>query len=319
MASRRDRPRISPKTHSLPRAHFSRRRFLQSTAATGLWLSWERSSFAKTSSWQQQLRRYRIWDLHAHLTGQGLSAQERVAWVLRYGRRLGVERVVFFMGMRFRYDPTPAQFRKDNDDLMRAVEASRGAALGFVYLNPKFPEESIRELHRCVRDGPLVGVKLWVALRAQDPRVLQVVREAARLGVPVFQHTWYKTTGNLPGESTPEDLAQLAQACPQAQLIAGHTGGQWAWGIAAIRRHRNIWAGLGGTDPQAGMVEMAVRELGARRVLFGSDTPGRTFASQVAKVLGASVSEQEKFMILGANLRRLLAPVLQTKGEKVQP
>jgi hypothetical protein len=39
-----------------------------------------------------------------------------------------------------------------------------------------------------------------------------------------------------------------------------------------------------GFDPTAGVTEMAVREVGAARVLYGSDAGGRSFASQLAKV-----------------------------------
>ncbi len=301
-----------------------RRRFLYGSALAlgGSWFGAARSAQGAGPSgpWhRRQLERLRIWDLHGHLTGLGGTPEERIRWILRYARRLGIQRVVFFMGLRFRYDPTPKQFRQDNDDLMKALDAARGRALGFVYLNPKYPEESLRELDRCVRDGPLVGVKLWVAARATSPGVLAVVRRAAELKAPVYQHTWYKTTGNLPGESTPADAAQLAEACPQARIIAGHTGGQWERGIRAIRSQKNLWAGIGGTDPCAGMVEMAVRELGPRRVLYGSDCPGRSFASQLAKVLGAEIAPEHKELILGANLRRLLAPVLAAKGISIQP
>jgi len=48
-----------------------------------------------------------------------------------------------------------------------------------------------------------------------------------------------------------------------------------------------VTAEICGSDPTAGIVEMAVRELGAQRVMYGSDFTGRSFASQLAKVYGA--------------------------------
>jgi predicted TIM-barrel fold metal-dependent hydrolase len=62
---------------------------------------------------------------------------------------------------------------------------------------------------------------------------------------------------------------------------------------------------------------MAVRELGAERVLYGSDAPGRSFASQLAKVHGADIPEDAKRLILGENLKRLLTPILRDKGVRV--
>ena len=59
---------------------------------------------------------------------------------------------------------------------------------------------------------------------------------------------------------------------------------------------------------------MAVRELGAERVVYGSDAGGRSFASQLAKVMGADVPDAAKRLILAGNLRRLLGPILEAKG-----
>jgi uncharacterized protein len=52
-------------------------------------------------------------------------------------------------------------------------------------------------------------------------------------------------------------------------------------------------------------------------VIYGSDVGGRSFASQLSKVLGARVPDSDKKLILGGNLRRLLAPVLRAKGYPV--
>ena len=59
---------------------------------------------------------------------------------------------------------------------------------------------------------------------------------------------------------------------------------------------------------------MAVRELGARRVLYGSDASGRSFASQIGRVLGADISDADKRLILRENLRNLLLPALRRRG-----
>ena len=163
----------------------------------------------------------------------------------------------------------------------------------------------------------MVGVKLWVAQRCNAPELDPILDRAAQLKAIVFQHTWLKITGNLPGESTPMELAELAARHPSAKIVCGHSGGDWERGLRAIRSHKNVYAELGGGDPTAGVTEMAVRELGAERVIYGSDVGGRSFASQLAKVLGADIAESAKRLILGQNLKRLLNPILQQKGINV--
>jgi uncharacterized protein len=100
-------------------------------------------------------------------------------------------------------------------------------------------------------------------------------------------------------------------------FIAAHTGADWEIGIRAIRDCRNVSAELCGSDPTAGFTEMAVRELGPERVIYGSDAGGRSFASQLGKVLGAEIPTSAKKLILGENLKRLLLPILKQKGVRV--
>lgn len=256
-----------------------------------------------------------IWDLHCHLSGvPGNTPEARLGRLLEYADRLGIARLCVFMGMEWSYDPSPEKLRQENDEVLRAVRAFPDRAFGFVYLSPKHPQTSLDELNRCVRDGPMVGVKLWVAGHCDRPELDPLIARAAELKAVILQHTWLKITGNLPGESTPQELAALAARHPHAMLVCGHSGGDWETGLRAVRPYRNVYADLAVGDPTAGFTEMAVRELGAERVLYGSDAGGRSFASQLAKVYGAELSGSAKQLILGRNLQRLLQPILKEKG-----
>jgi len=237
--------------------------------------------------------------------------------LIKYADRMGISRLCVFMGMNWSFDPTPQDFRKQNDEALQALSHWHHRAFGFVYVNPKHVKESLAEIDRCIRDGPMVGIKLWVALRANNTELDPIIERATELKAVVFQHTWIKITGNLPGESTPMDLAELAARHPRATIICGHAGGDWEQGIRAVRVQKHVAVDLGGGDPAAGVTEMAVRELGAERVIYGSDAGGRSFASQLAKVQGADISDEAKRLILGANLKRLLEPILKAKGVRL--
>jgi hypothetical protein len=206
--------------------------------------------------------------------------------------------------------------RQSNDDVLAAVRCEPERIFGLAYLSPRHPRESLDELKRCVRDGPMVGVKLWVAMHCNTPALDPIVDLAAELKAPLLQHAYFRNGGNLPGESSPSDAAWLAARHPHAVFFCGHTGGDWERGIRAIRKTGNVYADVCGCDPSAGLVEMAVRVLGAERVLYASDAGGRSFASQLAKVLGADIPERAKRLALGENLRRVLAPILSAKGVK---
>src|SRR5262249_61636872 len=168
-----------------------------------------------------------IWDLHCHISPgfPGRTPEERMAQMIRFADRMGIERMCIYMGMRIVVDPDPKELRQQNDEVLQALSHWHDRAFGFVYLNPNYPEASLKELDRCVRDGPMVGVKLWVACRCNDPKLDSIIRRAGELKAVIFQHTWFKTGGNMPGESTPMDLAELAARHPNTSLICGHTGG----------------------------------------------------------------------------------------------
>jgi predicted TIM-barrel fold metal-dependent hydrolase len=238
-----------------------------------------------------------IWDVHCHLSGvPGGTPDERLAQLIGFADRMGIQRICVFMGMNWSYDPSPDDMRKQNDEVLAALERWHHRAFGFVYLNPNHVEASLAELDRCVRDGPMVGVKLWVARHCNTPELDPIVKRAGELKAVVLQHTYIKATGNLPGESIPTELAELARRHPDIPFICAHTGADWEIGIRAIRDCKNV---------------------SAERVLYGSDAGGRSFASQLGKVLGADIPESAKRLILGENCKRLLTPILKQKGVKL--
>ena len=292
------------------------RRTLLKTVASGLPLGFSLQAGPSTSAPAGQPL---IWDVHFHLSGvSGETPEERMRQLINYADRLGVQRFILSLGITLGVqDPSPTQLREANDQVLKALRPWPERAFGFVYLNPNHLDFSLNEFDRCLRDGPMVGVKLWVAKRCNARELDPIVERATKMQAPILQHTWLKVSGNDPGESSPFDFVELANRHPHAALICGHTGGDWERGIRAVRSTRSISVEVAGSDPTSGFVEMAVRELGAERVIYGSDAGGRSFASQLAKVMGAEIPESARRLILGENLRRLLTPMLKAKGHKV--
>jgi uncharacterized protein len=257
-----------------------------------------------------------VWDNHCHISGvPGETAAERIDKLIAIADRVGVEKLCVHLGRHLGGEnPPPEHFRGDNDFVLEAFRHAKGRVLGYVYLNPNYLDVSLQEFDRCVKDGPMVGVKLWVAKRCSAPELDPIVARAAKHQAVIYQHTWLKTGGNQPGESTPYDVVELARRHPGVRILCGHSGGNWEQGIRIIRSTPSILLEIAGSDPTSGFVEMAVRELGADRIVFGSDVAGRSFGSQLAKVTGAAIPESAKRLILRENLRGLLGPILKAKG-----
>src|SRR5438876_8190055 len=139
------------------------------------------------------------WEVHGHLrTAPGETPEERMTQLVKFADRLGIDRVMLSLGFPLQPDPSPRQLREENDQVLQAVRRWPSRAFGFVYLNPNHLDFSLREFDRCVRDGPMVGVKLWVARRCNAPELDPIIERAASLEAPILQHTWLKVGGNEP-------------------------------------------------------------------------------------------------------------------------
>ena len=175
------------------------------------------------------------WDAHTHLTGVSGSIPERVAKLLKFADRMNVQRMVMFMGRNPVAHPTPDEFRRQNDDDPPGDRLRPQRVMGFVYLNPQHVKESLAEMDRCVRDGPMIGIKLWIALECSRPELDPIAERAGELQIPILQHAYWRTAGNWPGESAPSDVAALAARHPRVSFICAHSGNDWERGFRAIR------------------------------------------------------------------------------------
>src|SRR3569623_326490 len=183
----------------------------------------------------------RIWDVHCHPDAPGSTPAERMSNVLKYADRMGIERICVFMGHPWDANPSPALLRSTNDDILAMIKAHGDRVFGFVYLNPQHAQVSLDELERCVANGPMVGVKLWQAVKASDPALDPIVKRAAELKALVLQDSFiYSYERPIPSSTGPDDVAILSARHPGVPLICAHTGGNWELGIRMIRASKDV-------------------------------------------------------------------------------
>ncbi|HVN81236.1 MAG TPA: hypothetical protein VMW38_19765, partial [Terriglobia bacterium] len=88
---------------------------------------------------------FRIWDMHSHLHGvPGDTPEERMAVLIQFADRLGIERLILSQGYSAEFHPTSAQIREENDRVLRAFRRFPDRAYGSVYLSPAYPEFSLQ-------------------------------------------------------------------------------------------------------------------------------------------------------------------------------
>lgn len=207
--------------------------------------------------------------------------------------------------------------------IVSALERWPDRLIGIATLNASNLQTCLDGMNRWIRDGPMSGVFFLSSaenLPCSHPNFDPIARQAHELNAVFLQHTWFKTGGkDSAGESTPSELAGLAKRHPDMPFICVHTGGEWEKGIRAVRDCPNILVETSGFDPTAGYIEMAVRELGAERIVYGGHYPGRSFGTELSKVLGANIAENDRQLIFGENFRRLLAPIFRRQGRSLAP
>ncbi len=265
-----------------------------------------------------EFARYRIWDCYGLLAwsagaasraGTPRSMEEAYAALEPQLRRFGIERFCPLLRL-----DVPALA----SEAVACLERRRDRLLGIATVHAKDVPAALADLDRWVGAGPMVGIYLPSSAQnvpCNHPNYDPVMRRAHELGAVILQHTWFKTGGkDSSGESTPSELAELARRHPDITFVCVHAGGDWEKGLRAVRDCGNVVVETSGFDPTAGFIEMAVRELGARRIIYGGHAPSRSFGTELSKVLGAGISEADRFLILGENFRRLLRPILRRQG-----
>ena len=149
-------------------------------------------------------------------------------------------------------------------------------------------------------------VKLWQATRANDPLNDPVYEACQEHRMPVLLHCFTAYPGSAPGQSTAEDIADVARRYPALVIQMAHLGGDFIRGAEAVAPFPHVLADFSGSYGERGMVDYAVERLGAERVLFGSDMPGSDFYHNLGKVLGADLTDEQRDLVLWRNAERVL-------------
>lgn len=255
-------------------------------------------------------RSLRAIDIHTHLNTPGpVPSDYELSRAVETARHYGIDRLVLLGNLTAMGGPDPsvADITAINSHTLAAMARYPDIYIGFCYLNPAHPVSFLREeIDRCVVQGGMKGLKLWIAVKATDSRLDPVMEAAAELHIPILHHAWYKQTEFIYNESTPADIAELARRFPQVPIIMAHLTGCGARGVLDIAERTNVYIDTSGGQPESDILEYAVRQLGPGRVLYGSDWPLRDFGVQLGRVRGANLSADELDHIVWRNAARLL-------------
>lgn len=198
-----------------------------------------------------------------------------------------------------------ADFVLGNTMMLDAIARFPGRLYGACAVNGNYPGLSLRELERSFAHKGVVIVKIHPSgtkCKLNDRRLEAVLEFASKRKLFVLVHTWLDDDpyGN-------QDLfAEVARDNPDIKWIMGHSGGPYgsAHAVELAQKVENIYLDITLSMCPARQIEFFVREVGSKRILFGTDNPFIDPRPQIGRVGLAQVSDEDKVNIFGANARR---------------
>jgi predicted TIM-barrel fold metal-dependent hydrolase len=201
-----------------------------------------------------------------------------------------------------------------NEAAFREIPALSGL-LQYVVVNPLQPR-TFDQAREMLCAPWCVGIKIHpeehgYSIAEHGPKLFRFFE---LVDAPVMTHS------GCPN-SLPEAFVPLADAHPGARILLAHLGNGAGDGqrldlqVRAVQasRHGNIWVDTSSArNLLPGLLEWAVKEIGAARVLFGSDTPLYHVAMQRARIDCAAISSADRRLILSENAQKFFnLPSLQ--------
>jgi len=242
------------------------------------------------------LSKHLIIDAHCHAgTGQAMSApwetRADIEVTLRHMSEAGIDRTIIF-------PINNPEYERANREIAEICARYPYKFLGFAKHDPQTEAGRIaRMLLQEVKEMGLKGLKLH---RLPTREVLDAVAE---LGIPVLYHP--ERVGNF---------HMIASEYPQIPFIMAHLGSfasrNWMEHLEAIsiaRRYPNVYLETSGVV-YFKYLEMAVKELGPSKVIFGSDGPELDSRVELYKIKLLKLLPADEALVLGGNIRRLLPP-----------
>lgn len=234
-----------------------------------------------------------VFDVHGHVGTSG-SAQftntssDGIAHTLD---RLGVDGICVSSQMSLFSD-----WKFGNEETAAACKKHPGKIFGYATPNPFDPNCDLRPYFET--DMGFRGVKIHGCAQGatpeNDPRYSHAYELANALGLPVLFHAWERQ----------EILraADVARQYPNCKVILGHAGMTNLDTAAEVcRTYDNMFCDTAISMTVDGAMERLVDQIGADRVLYGSDMAYFDCTQTLGKLALAKLSDDVKEKILGKN------------------
>ncbi len=194
-----------------------------------------------------------------------------------------------------------------NEEAVRLSREHPDRFRPYTTINPNYPaEEIVAEIDRRRTEGTLLAFKIHpseMQCRADGAGFRHVWEAAEEAALPVLSHSWASDQ-----YASPASLGELADRYPQAKVIIAHAASSWEMVeqvSEASRSRANVFLDLTGSAMLPGVVEAMAGDIGAEKLLFGSDAPFLDLRPALGRLALARISDDAKRLIFGLNAKRV--------------
>lgn len=204
-----------------------------------------------------------------------------------------------------------------NKTTRNALDLSPGGFWGLATFDPSHYSQSEMEqqIHAVYSDPRFIGMKPYpfFGIEYHDKRY----------------DTWWEY-GNQNrfyalihhSRSDLQEVDSLARRYPDVRWVVAHTGSSYRVADLAIemmKKYSNVFAEITFTAVTGGIIEYMAKEVGAERIVYGSDLPMRDPRQQLGWVVFSDLPKADKEKILAYNAAEIIKPCMQRLPEKSVP
>lgn len=241
----------------------------------------------------------KIVDAHVHI-GKSTRLQIDVdgEHLVRVADEMGFDQICCTDLTALFYD-----FEEGNRLLFEEMKKFPDRMIGYASLHStRFGQAMLDELDRCANDYGMRGLKIYSTPESSiaEPSTIPVLEKCVELDFPILAHT------------TPHECEYLLSYVPDCKFMMAHAGaqpfakGDWNRAIMAAKKFPNLYLETASSTIDLGFVETCIAELGAEKVIFGTDTPLLDPYFQLSKIRDTRVSPQDLELVMGGNILRLM-------------
>jgi len=192
--------------------------------------------------------------------------------------------------------------RKCNEDAIALGKRFGERYVPGIHVHPDYIGESVEELEKAARYGvKLVGELVPYMCGWSDYSCAgfsELLHEIGTRNMVVSVHT-----------IDLKQMAHMAENHRNVQFVFAHPGEKSTVleHVEIMKRLENVYLDLSGTGLfRYGLLRYLVNQVGAERILFGTDYPICNLQMYVGAVMGEKISARDKELVFSGNARRLL-------------